>query len=146
MTTKRLRLAVASDDHAGLHSRVGQHFGRCLAYTLVDLHDGRIAGTEVVANPLAGGHAPGDVPSFIEGTEARVLLAGGIGRKAIAFFDQQGVHVSAGHTGTVLEAVDAWLAGTAGGPVACGGHHGGEGHHGHEGCGRSGHGGGAPPA
>jgi predicted Fe-Mo cluster-binding NifX family protein len=132
-----VRLAVTSEDTAGLEARVGQHFGRCPAYTLVDVEGGRIGTAQVVANPFVGGHAPGDVPSFIAGTDAQVLLTGGIGQRAISFFDAHGIEVSAGHSGTVSEAVDAWLAGTAGGPAACGGHdHADEGH-GHGGCGHS---------
>jgi len=136
-----LRLAIASEDHAGLQGRVGQHFGRCAAYTLVDVEDGKVGATKVLANPFLSGHAPGDVPSFIAGADANVLLTGGIGHRAIAFFDQHGIQVSAGHTGTVAEAVDSWIAGTAGGPASCGGHGPGHGEHehehGHGGCGRT---------
>ena len=138
-----MRLAIASEDHSGLDGRVGQHFGRCAAYTLVDVQDGQIGATEVLENPFVSGHAPGDVPSFIAGTKASVMLTGGIGHRAIAFFDQHGIQVSAGHTGTIAEAVGSWIAGTAGGPASCGGHGPGHGEHdhdhgdGHPGCGRT---------
>ena len=47
-----VRLAVTSEDHTGLEARVGQHFGRCPAYTLVDVEAGRIGTARVVANPF----------------------------------------------------------------------------------------------
>lgn len=122
MTDLPLKLAVASAAEGGLDDGVGQHFGRCSVYTLVDVLGGEIRDTHVASNPFAEGHAPGDVPHFIHGTEARVLLVGGIGHRAISFFEQLDIEVSAGHAGTVREAVTAWLAGTAGGPAACKGH------------------------
>ena len=146
MTSIKFRLAVTSADHDGLEGRVGGHFGRCPAFTLVDVEEGRIDSTRVVENPFIHGHAPGEVPEFIAGQQAAVLLTGGIGHRAIAFFDQHGIQVSSGHEGTVVEAVEAWMKGLAGGPESCGGHHehgdgdpSGRGHqHGHEGCGRNG--------
>jgi hypothetical protein len=45
--------------------------------------------------------------------------------------------VSSGHMGTVAEAVEAWLAGTAGGPESGAGHHGDAGDHDHK-CGECG--------
>ena len=127
-----LRFAVASEGHEGLQGRVGQHFGRCAAYTLVEVEDGRIGEARVVDNPFVAGHAPGDVPGFIASTDAHVLLTGGIGHRAISFFGQHGIEVSSGHTGTVAEAVEAWVAGIAGGPASCSGH---EHEGGHDGCG-----------
>lgn len=146
MTTESTRIAIASEDQTGLEARVGQHFGRCPAYTLVDVAGGEVTSFEVLANPFVQGHGPGDVPAFIAGTRAQVMLTGGIGHRAIAFFGQHGIEVSAGHTGTVEEAVAAWIGGTAGGPASCGGHgHGHDHDHSHEdhprqgggGCGRS---------
>jgi predicted Fe-Mo cluster-binding NifX family protein len=141
MDTQRIRLAVASEGREGLGEAVGQHFGRCPAYTLIDVEAGRVCTVQVVDNPFVGGHAPGDVPRFIAGIEAKVLLTGGIGQRAITFFGQHGIEVSAGHTSTVIDAVEAWLGGTAPGASACEGHghddHHPHGHHGHGECGRA---------
>ncbi len=131
------RIAVASDDLTGLDAGVGQHFGRCRAYTLVEIADDRITRTDVVENPFLAGHGPGQVPTFIRDTGAQVLLAGGIGGRAIAAFQEFGIQVSAGHSASVREAVEAWMAGSARGAEPCAGHgpgHGQDHHHGH-GCG-----------
>lgn len=132
MTDGTTRVAVASATHGGLDDSIGQHFGRCRVFTLCEVDPGGIRVTQVAPNPFAAGHAPGDVPSFIQGTAANVLLVGGIGGRAIAFFEQMGVEVSAGHTGTVREAVEAWRSGAAGGAAACPGHE-----HGNPACGRT---------
>jgi predicted Fe-Mo cluster-binding NifX family protein len=126
MTTSRIRIAVTSDDAGGLDARVGAHFGRCAHYTFVDVEDGRVVEVRAIDNPFAGGHQPGQVPAFIASQEAHVLLTGGIGRRAIDFFEQLGIAVGAGNTGsTVRQAVEAWMAGGAGGIEPCTGHEGG---------------------
>ena len=124
MTAATLRVAVVSADGTGLDGLVGQHFGRCAAYTVVDLDDTDVVSTNVVENPFAQGHQPGEVPAFIASLGAEVLLAGGIGQRAIQFFDQYDVRVSSGHSGTVREAVTHWIAGRAEGAEPCksGGH------------------------
>lgn len=129
MDESTLRIAVASEDLTGLTAGVGQHFGRCPAYTLVDVAEDGITRTESIENPYLAGHGPGEVPTFIRDMGAQVLLTGGIGGRAIAAFQEYGIQVSAGHTASVADAVEAWLAGDAAGPQPCTGH----GHkHGHE--------------
>jgi predicted Fe-Mo cluster-binding NifX family protein len=133
----KTRIAVASEDGTGLDSRVGQHFGRCPMYTLVDVADGRVEATKTIPNPHAGSHIPGDVPRFIASTRAQVLLTGGIGHRALSYFEEFGIQVSGGHAGSVAEAVTSWLQGTAGGAQPCKGHDGEHDHHHHDaGCGR----------
>lgn len=138
MNTSPVNLVVASADRDGLDGQVGQHFGRCPAYTVVEVADASIVSARVVDNPFFQGHEPGDVPAFIAGLGADVLLAGGIGCRAIEFFDHYGVRVSSGHSGTTREAVVGWLGGAAGGAEPCV-HEDDASGHGHHGGGCGGH-------
>lgn len=123
------KVAVACDDFTGLEGRVSAHFGRCPAYTVALVSDGRIVSHEVATNPHYERHAPGEVPRFLIGLGANVVLAGGMGPRAVQMLNQGGVEVATGMTGTVAEAIQDWLAGTRGitpcrhdHPDSCGGH------------------------
>ena len=123
-------IAVASEDAAGLQGEVAMHFGRCPYYTLVTLEGGQITSTKTVENPHFDHHQPGVMPRFIHGLGADVILAGGMGPRAIQIFQSVGVTVATGATGRVDKVVEAYLAGKISGivpcqhdhPESCGGH------------------------
>jgi predicted Fe-Mo cluster-binding NifX family protein len=126
---RSFRIAVASDGDQGLNSPVSAHFGRCPTYTLVDVRSGTIYSHQVVANPHHERHAPGEVPCFLAGLEAEVVLAGGMGPRAVAMFQGLGIQVATGVSGTVHDALRGWLGGARGitpcrhdHPDSCGGH------------------------
>lgn len=104
-------VAVASEGLDGLAARVAGHFGRCNAYTFVTLTDGEVTATRAVQNPFASGHGPGDVPRWIHEEGADVILSGGMGGKAVEFFNTFGVTVGTGAKGLVGSAVRKFLAG-----------------------------------
>ena len=52
------RIALACDDNLGLEGQMSAHFGRCPCYTLVEVEDGEIVKTEVIANPYYNQHQP----------------------------------------------------------------------------------------
>ncbi len=136
MDAPTTRIAVTSEDLRGLDAQVGQHFGRCPAYTLVEVAGDGTLRANAIENPHAAGHGPGQVPAFIHDQGADVLLTGGIGGRAIAALRTYGIQVSAGHDASVREAVEAWLAGRGGKAEACAGHGPSHDHeHGHD-CGR----------
>lgn len=125
-----MRIAVSADSNRGADSLVSPHFGRSPYFVLVDVEDGDIVRVETVANPYFGNHQPGQVPAFIHGRKANVMLSGGMGAGAVSFFNQYGIEVATGASGTVREAVGFYLAGTLQGAQPCcpddAGHH----HHG----------------
>ena len=124
MSVKELSIAVASADERGLEGQVSQHFGRCPSYTFVEIAEGSIHESRVEANPFADGHAPGQVPAFIAKLGAQVIITGGIGQRAIGFFEEQGVSVAAGYQGGVRDAVEAFLRGEIAESDPCPGGHG----------------------
>ena len=106
-----MRVAVAVEDKNGLDSQVSHHFGRCPYYVLVDIDGPEIQGVQVVENPHFSAHRPGEVPTFIESQGAEVMISGGMGRRALAFFEEYGIKPATGASGSVRAAIDQYLQG-----------------------------------
>lgn len=116
MTT---RIAVSADDSHGMDSVVSPHFGRCPYYILVDLDGQEVRQVNAVANPYHGQHTPGAVPGFIQSQGANVMLAGGMGQRAIGFFQKYGIQAVTGASGTVRHALEQYLGGGLEGAEPC---------------------------
>ena len=64
----------------------------------------KILNLRTVAPPQ---HAPGLFPRWLREQGAGVVIAGGIGRRALDLFAQQGIAVRAGQVGTTVEELAA---------------------------------------
>jgi len=114
-----MRIAVSADNTQGLDAAVSQHFGRCPFYTLVDVQDGQISSVQTVPNPYFPDHVPGVIPQFIHGQGAHVMLTGGMGQRAVMFFEQYGIQPVTGAGGTVRQALEQFLGGQIAGAQPC---------------------------
>jgi predicted Fe-Mo cluster-binding NifX family protein len=118
-----MRIAISADNWNGLDSVVSPHFGRCPHYILVDVEfavDGHeVKAVSAVDNPHYGQHAPGAVPNFIHRQGVDVMLTGGMGRRAIAFFEQLGIEAVTGASGTVRRTLELYLGGQLRGVQPC---------------------------
>jgi len=114
-----MRIAISVDTNQGLESRVAEHFGRCPYFALVDVEGREVKNVEVVANPYYGRHQPGQVPGFIKEQGADVMLSGGMGGRAIQFFQQYGIDTATGAAGTVQAALERYLGGELSGAAPC---------------------------
>jgi predicted Fe-Mo cluster-binding NifX family protein len=112
-------VAVSADDANGLDSVVSPHFGRCPYYVFVDLEGQEVRRVSAEANPFYDQHAPGQVPTFIHEQGVGVMLTGGMGRRAIGFFEQYGIHPVTGASGTVRHALEQFLGGQLQGAEPC---------------------------
>ena len=112
-------IAISTLDNKGLGSLVSEHFGHCAYFTLAEIEDNRILSFKTIDNPYAGHHAPGQIPEFIHQQGATVMLTGGMGHRAVAFFEQYGIETVTGAAGTVLQAVQAYLDGQLRGASPC---------------------------
>jgi len=106
-----VRLAFASEDDSGLDSRISSHFGRCPYYTFVDVECGKVMNVEVKANPYFNTHMPGAIPQFIAGEGAKVVFAGGMGPRAVEWFNRLGIQPITGVSGRVRDILDDYLSG-----------------------------------
>lgn len=114
-----MKIAVTAETDQGLDSPVAQHFGHAPYFVLVEVENGAVTAAEVAANPFAESHQPGQIPDFIHAQGAEVMISGGMGGRAIAFFQEVGVQTATGASGTVDQAVQAYLSGTLTGAAPC---------------------------
>ncbi len=115
-----MRIAFASEDNQGLKGSLSAHFGRCPYYTLVDLDGNKVLDIKVVANPYFNSHVPGAVPEFIKSQGAQVIIAGGMGPRAIDLFNQFGIEaVTTGAQGPLEDILTAYLRGDIKGAWGC---------------------------
>lgn len=92
--------------------RLCMHFGHCQQFALVDVDDGQkaVLDTRLVTPPP---HAPGLLPKWLGEQGADVVIAGGMGSRAQALFQQDGITVVAGAPGDTPEQLaQAYLNGT----------------------------------
>lgn len=98
-----MKIAIATDN-----GYISEHFGRCPSYTLVDIEGKEITNKEVVNNP---GHEPGRIPAFLHEKGAKVVIAGGMGPRAVGLFQENNIEVIVGATGLIEDAISAYAAG-----------------------------------
>ena len=106
-----MKIAITSESNNGLESMVAQHFGHAPYFILADVENGQVTATQGVANPFVNGHAPGQIPGFIQEQHADVMLSGGMGGRAIQFFEQAGIKAATGASGTVRQALENFFGG-----------------------------------
>jgi len=113
------RIAFSCEDKNGLNSEMSMHFGRCPFFTLIDVEEGKMTNAQVVANPAFENHVPGAVPEFIRGQKVNVMIAGGMGPKAVNMFNGFGLEVATGVGGKIEKVLEAYLEGKVQGTVPC---------------------------
>ncbi|RCK77147.1 MAG: hypothetical protein ANABAC_3572 [Anaerolineae bacterium] len=106
-----MRIAVTAENNHGLDSVVAQHFGHAPYFILVDVDNNTIKAIQAVVNPFAENHQPGQIPAFIHTQQANVILSGGMGGRAIEFFEQYGIKAATGASGTVRQALENYFGG-----------------------------------
>lgn len=118
-------IAVTADDDRGLAGEMSMHFGHCRYFVLATLDEQKqqVKATDVRANPYAEQHQPGQIPEYIKSLGADIVLSGGMGARAIEWFDRFGIQVATGHRSSVGEAIDAYLTGELQGVTECDHHH-----------------------
>jgi len=114
-----MRIAISVETNNELESVVSHHFGRCPFFAIVDLEGRDFKSVQVIDNPFYNGHQPGQVPGFISEQKANVMLSGGMGGRAIQFFEQFGIEAATGATGTVRQSLEQYLGGELTGAAPC---------------------------
>jgi predicted Fe-Mo cluster-binding NifX family protein len=135
---KTMRIAVSAEANNGLDSPVSAHFGHAPCFILADVEDGEVKNVSSVDNPYHGNHQPGQMPAFLHQQGVDVMLSGGMGRRAIMFFEQYGIEAVTGASGSVGQTLQRYLDGQLTGSQPCADsehHH----HHGHGHGGRGEH-------
>ena len=95
--SRKVAISTDGDD-------VAHHFGRCQAYTIVEIAEGAVRSRETVANP---GHEPGFLPGYLAERGVTCIVAGGMGPRAQMLFDQHGIETIVGISGSVDDTLEA---------------------------------------
>lgn len=98
-----MKIAVASEK-----DMVTQHFGHCENFNIFEVENDKIIRQESFANP---GHRPGFLPNYLHEKGVNVIISGGMGGGAIDLFNQHGIEVITGASGSAEEAVKCYLQG-----------------------------------
>jgi len=69
------------------------HFGHCQEFALVDVEDNAIKNKETLVPPP---HEPGVLPHWLKEQGANVIIAGGMGARALDLFTQNNIKVIVG--------------------------------------------------
>lgn len=86
-----------------------QHFGHTVSFKLFDVANGAIEGSQLVST---NGRGHGALVGFLKEAGADALICGGIGMGARNALAEAGIDLYGGVSGSVDEAVDAFIAGT----------------------------------
>ena len=113
------KIAISVLDATGLDAPISPHFGRCPYFTVVEVDADEIQTVESVPNPYFANHQPGEVPGFINSLKADVMLSGGMGGRAVAFFQSFGITPATGASGFARDALNSYLAGNLSSAAPC---------------------------
>jgi predicted Fe-Mo cluster-binding NifX family protein len=117
-----MKICIPTMGNNGLEDFVGEHFGRVPTYTIVDLDTDKVKVVQNTSEHMGGVGYP---PEIMAREGVNVLVCRGLGRRAISMFDETGIEVYIGASGTVKDAVSAFKQGRlqkAGIGDACGQH------------------------
>ncbi|MCD6473038.1 NifB/NifX family molybdenum-iron cluster-binding protein [Candidatus Aerophobetes bacterium] len=98
-----MKIAISTDGDF-----VSAHFGRCPAFTLVEIEGDKVVNKEAIANP---GHHPGFLPNFLAERGVEYIICGGMGQRAQGMFEEKQIKPIVGVQGRVDETIDKLIRG-----------------------------------
>jgi predicted Fe-Mo cluster-binding NifX family protein len=102
-----MKVAVAAQREADVRY-VTEHFGHCESFIFYQVENGETKEVEEVENP---GHQPGFLPEFLGEKGIDLVIAGGMGARAIELFNAKGIKVIIGAAGEVSKVISDYAGG-----------------------------------
>ncbi|MCK4993940.1 MAG: NifB/NifX family molybdenum-iron cluster-binding protein [Candidatus Omnitrophica bacterium] len=93
-----MKIAISTDGNV-----VAEHFGRCPSYTMLEMDGDNVVSRSIVENP---GHEPGRIPQFLNEQGANYIISGGMGMRAIGFFNEFKIKTILGISGTIDDVIE----------------------------------------
>ena len=90
MTTRKMMKKIAIPLAEG---KLTAHFGHCQEFAVIEIEDDQIKNKQILVPPP---HEPGVLPQWLHEQGAEVIIAGGMGQRAISLFNQNGIRVVTG--------------------------------------------------
>lgn len=103
-----MKVCVPTLGYGGWEEQVGEHFGRVPTYTIIDTERNELRVIKNTSEHMGGVGYP---PEILAKEGVEVMLCSGLGRKAIGLFEQFGIMVYVGASGTVRDALEMWKKG-----------------------------------
>ena len=100
-----MKIAIPVLQNLGENSPISEHFGHAPFFAFVEKKESDDYTIDVITNPLES-HGPGDIPNYLAQQKVNMLVVQGIGGRAISFFNQLGIKVVRGTSGTVKEILE----------------------------------------
>ena len=75
------------------NGKLTAHFGHCQMFALIEVAENEITDKQILIPPP---HEPGVLPSWLHQKGADVIIAGGMGQRAISLFSEKGIKVITG--------------------------------------------------
>lgn len=98
-------IAIPVIENNGENSQISEHFGHSPFFAFYDTEKEKLR----IENNSLEEHGPGDVPNFLYSKGVNVIIVRGIGQRAISFFEQLGIKVIRGASGSVKDIINAFL-------------------------------------
>lgn len=101
-----MRVAIPTNSPGGLDATISPHFGRCEVFTVVEIRNGEIVGSDTIINRgthFGFGKTPAEI---LASSNVDAILTQGMGPKAMQLFAQRGIAVYMTSAKTVKEAVN----------------------------------------
>ncbi|MGC8496870.1 MAG: NifB/NifX family molybdenum-iron cluster-binding protein [Thermoplasmata archaeon] len=105
-----MKIAMPLKNSNKLDSELSEHFGHASYFGFVEIQDGKIVNYEIIANTFES-HGPGDLPNLIKQKNAEILIAYGMGQRALDFFESYNIKVITGVEGSMREIVEEYIKG-----------------------------------
>lgn len=99
-----MKIAITTEGN-----QVFQHFGKCPVFTVVTVENGEVRG-ETSLEVGQNGHAA--LTGFLKNAGVETVICGGIGDGAKQMLSSAGIRLISGITGSIDDAVNAYLAGS----------------------------------
>ncbi|WP_457567667.1 NifB/NifX family molybdenum-iron cluster-binding protein [Desulfurobacterium sp.] len=103
-----MRIAVPVNESNGMDSTICEHFGHAPFFAIIDFEEGKPE-VSIFPNPAIE-HAAGQIPKMLAEKGVNMIVASRMGEKARLFFNQFGIKVVTGASGTLADVV-AQIAG-----------------------------------
>lgn len=109
-----MKVAVAKEG-----DNVSAHFGHCSTYAVYNVNGSDVVKEEDLISP---GHEPGRLPAFMSENNVDLVIAGGMGPRAVELFCSYDIEVILGIAGNIDAVISEFAKGNlAGGESMC--HH-----------------------
>jgi predicted Fe-Mo cluster-binding NifX family protein len=114
------RIAFAIEDN-NKYEMVAEHFGRCSKFNVCELDDKKtILKRETYFNPLLGEHNGAcQIPDYVKQFNVDIIIAGGMGQKAISKFLSFGIEVITAPGLVYEKALNMFIKGKLSGYKTC---------------------------